>query len=64
VITRSRWFPAVATGLVGLLLGIMIGAVGVGLVSAVWRHAPVRGDNRGHHWQDNRPPMPRPPRYN
>ena len=60
-ITGSRWLPPLATGLVGLMLGLMIGAVGMGLLAAVaFHHGPRAhhgpGDGRGHHWQDNRPP--------
>jgi len=58
----SGWIAPLATGLIGLFLGIMIGAVGVGVVSAVWHHsAHDRDDDRGQHWQDDRPGPDRGP---
>jgi hypothetical protein len=50
----SRWFAPAATGVAGLILGVVVGAVGVGLVSAVWHHGSQFGDDRGQHWQYER----------
>jgi len=56
----------VATGLIGLMLGMIIGAAGLGLAVVVARqvhHGPAfRGDDRGQHLRDNRP-MPRPGQF-
>ncbi len=60
----SGWIAPLATGLIGLFLGIMIGAVGFGLVSAVWHHSSHdRDDDRGQHWQDDRSRPDRGPVY-
>lgn len=61
---RSRWLPPLATGLAGLLLGLMIGAVGMGLFAALLHgprghHGPRDFHGPGHHWQDDRPVPPR-----
>jgi hypothetical protein len=55
-----------ATGLIGLMLGIVIGAAGLGLIVVVARHVhqgpAFRGDNRARHFQDNRQ-LPRPGQF-
>jgi hypothetical protein len=61
---RSRGMLAIATGLVGLMIGVLIGALGVVFVAAIARHVHAhhgdgfRGDNRGNFRRDDRP---RPP---
>ena len=52
---RLGWLPLAAVGVAGLILGMMIGAVGFGLLSIVWHHGPgAHGDDRGNFWQDDR----------
>jgi len=49
------WLPLTAVGVAGLVLGLVVGAVGFGLISALGHHGPHgRGDDRGQHWQDDR----------
>jgi len=59
----SRWLPPLATGLAGLMLGLMIGLVGMVVIAGIaFSHGPRGhhgpGDGRGHHWQDDRPAPP------
>jgi hypothetical protein len=54
----SRWFLAATTGVAGLIIGVLIGAAGVGLVGLVRHHGPYSGDNRG--WYNNGPGNNRP----
>jgi len=41
----------------GVVLGLVLGAGGFALISAIWHHGPGggRGDDRGHFRQDDRP---------
>jgi anti-sigma factor RsiW len=62
---RPRWAAPFVTGMVGLIIGMIIGAAVVGVIGIVVRHAhhgpSFRGDNRAHHSQYNRPgPATRP----
>ena len=54
--TGRKWLPLTAVGVAGLILGLVIGAVGFGLVSAfAGHHGPFgRGDDRGQHGQFDR----------
>ena len=64
---RPRGMLAVATGVIGLMIGVLIGAAGVVLVGAVVRHTHhghgFRGDDRADHRRDDRP-FPGPGRMN
>jgi hypothetical protein len=61
---RSRGMLAIATGVVGLMIGVLIGALGVVFVAAIARHVHehhgpgFRPDDRGNYWRDDPPRRP------
>ena len=53
-LTRSPWFATIAVGLVCLAMGLVLGVFGTVVLTRIADHHGF-GDDRGHHWNDDRP---------